>query len=58
VVFCVVEVGITAGVEETSPPWANTRTDADVSLAGVIGVSEAEVEAESVLRTEAEGVSN
>ena len=39
-------------------PWADTLTDADVSVAGVDGVSEAEAEAESVGRTEAEGVSN
>ena len=51
-------VGLATGTEETAPPWVDTRTDADVSVAGVDGVSEAEAEAESFGRTEAEGVSN
>ena len=60
VVFCVGGVGLTTGTEETAPPWADTLTDADVSVAGVDEGSEAEAEAEaeSVGRTEAEGVSN
>ena len=58
VVFCVGGVGLTTGAEETAPPWADTLTDADVSVAGVDGASEVEAEAESVGRTEAEGVSN
>ena len=58
VVFCVVGVGLTTGAEKDAPPWADTPTDADVSVAGVDRVSEAEAEAESFGRTEAEGVSN
>ena len=45
-------------MEKSAPPLTNTLTDAEVSVAGVVGVSEAEADAEAVVRTEAEGVSN